>query len=192
MRYWLIGVLAVCLVACGVSNATRTLNSHNEQIGEKVEQKGAQVEDPELQQLGFDAKENSKAMAKELGKPDKASTYTPAASEEERKKVPEKPWALRLLDSVWQGLVGFVVGGGAMKLAVRYLPTIFGGPLGAAFSAGLEAIGLARAQSTDGTIKLEGEGGLLDLLAKRQEVAGVREYVRAEVKKVETKLGLDV
>lgn len=180
----LVMVLGFALIAygCSTSEATKSLNSQNEQAGALVEKDPAAA--PETRQAGTDVKLNSQAMSKEIGKPEKPVTYSPKNSASDREKVPTKPWYKIALDNVWTFLGAFFVGGGAANLLGRFLPAAAGPWAGIATTLiGAIAKGRSAAETqTDGkTAMLK----FLSILESELSDEGWQGQVKALAKKFE-------
>lgn len=113
--YFYIGLFLIGLIGC-VSQATRGLNSQNQEAAKLIEGK---VVDPELKQIANDIIENSKEIEKDIGAPVQRVAYSPEASAKIRKQAQENrelrdklkalamgplqayaPWALALITGV--------------------------------------------------------------------------------------------
>jgi hypothetical protein len=105
MRLATVGLVIVVLAAsgCGITDGAKSANSQNGHIGELVEIKGRDLNDPELAQMGKDAKANADTVGREIGVPEVDLPYTPENSAAARKNAED---ALRAREegktALWQ------------------------------------------------------------------------------------------
>jgi hypothetical protein len=188
MKWTLVTVLGLCMIVYGcVSEPTKTLNDQNRQAGAVAKKDPAAA--PATRQAGADIEANSMAMEKELGKPKNPLPYTPANSEDQRKKVPTH-WYTGLLSSIWSVVGGFVAGGGLMNLAGRFLPAL-AGPWGGIVTTLVTGIAKGRVAAEGTTDSKDAIKKMLTQLESELADDGYQGKVKALAKEIETALDLD-
>ena len=139
-----------------------------------------------------DIEQNSLVLQKNAldGPPKIEKAYSPDEAKAARAASDashETPWWKVALGGAGTFLLGLLTSG---KLT-RFLPFL-AGPFGSALNLVVEGIARVRSQAeeSDGTIKLEGEGGLLETLAKVAETdPRAHELIKLLAHKAEAKLG---
>lgn len=180
MRYVFFVVLSSC---ARITPADRALNAQNKSAGEFV---ARSAESAEVRQAGEDIRANSETLERNVfGPPEQPVKYSPQesaslrkASEKERKG---EVWSILL-----NALVGFLLGGGAVRILQRFAPFALGGPAGSALRAMIEAVARVRGQAqSTGTI---GVADLLLELEAQQKKRNVQNLVAREAHRVEQRI----
>ena len=184
----LVLVLALAWVGnsgcASIKESDRQLNYQNKWAGKYVEDKAT---DPDVKQAGRDVRLNSEALEKTMGLPEKPAPYTAqnsAAAREAREIEHRKRW----YDYILPGIVALVCGSGLFGIARKLAPTFLAGPAGTALSAMIEGVENVK-ESMDASPDKKVDWSVVAAeLASVQDNAGVREFVRNQVAKVQEKL----
>jgi hypothetical protein len=185
----LVIVLGLLMVVYGcASEATRNLNDQNRQAGAMIKQDPAAT--PATKQAGADVEANSTAMAKELGQPKTPLPYTPANSDDQRKKVPTH-WYTGILTGAWGLLGAFVAGGGLANLVGRIAPVV-AGPWGGIVTTLVTGIVKGRSLAEAGTVATPQDAIKKMLVALESELSddGYQGQVKALAKQIEGELDI--
>ncbi|MGI0149611.1 MAG: hypothetical protein ACREDF_08795 [Thermoplasmata archaeon] len=137
-----------------------------------------------------DIQKNADQQLKNWGPPKSPQSYSPEASKkarEESQKEHSESWWMTL----GKGAVGFLLGGGLVRVLGYTFPKLLGGPVGIAATTLIEAIAKIRKRGEDSPDRKVGVEDILGELSKAQDVEGVRTYVQKLSEKIEKKLGFD-
>lgn len=184
----MIAVLALAWVGnsgcASIKESDRQLVNQTKQAGKIVEDKSA---DPELRQAGKDIRLNMESLEKSTGLPEKPTLYSPQASAAAR-ELREYEHRKRWYDYILPGVVALLGGGGLLGIARKLAPTFLAGPAGTALSALIEGVENVK-ESVDASPDKKVDWSVIaSELASVQDNAGVREFVRNQVAKVQEKL----
>jgi len=190
-RLFAAGVVLPALLGCGwtrIHDSDRAVNHQTREAGKMI---AAEALEPSIRQAGSDVALNSNQIAAVIGEPESPRPYSPAASREERGKSHEehqKPWFQTILG----GLVGLLAGGLGRSLLLRFLPTVFGGPIGGVAMTLIESIARIRenVQSKPEGQQHVTEDELLAVISQLQEDAGVKKLAQKLAHKTEADLSL--
>lgn len=168
--------LAILCLALGVGGGCTTPTEGDRQANHQNKGAGRFIKttatDPEVKQAGADVEANSETLEKNLiGPPAERKPYSPQASKEAREqsdKEHAESWLWTAAKGALAAAAGWFGRGGFIRLFGLLFPTVAAGPLGAV--GGLLTTAIARvreaAAENGGQIKIEGEGGLLEILTK--------------------------
>jgi hypothetical protein len=142
---------------------------------------------PESVQAVIDINKNAEVLRANLGAPKEPRPYSPEASAEAREKATEQhqtPWWSMALSSI----AGVLLSGGAIRLLTPMFPTLFAGPVGKAMISLIEGIATSKKKAEQSPNQKLTMDDILASLSTAQDQAGVREFVRAYAKRIESKL----